>query len=120
MQACSRSQFTRSSRMPSRMLLPPPSNRLWNMPDQRTTIVAELGSNHDRSMDSALSLIDAAKAAGADAVKLQDFRGATLASARFPQLRAAFARVELPQGWVAELAGAAPEPGIALLTKAFD
>ncbi|MFA6091793.1 MAG: N-acetylneuraminate synthase family protein [Elusimicrobiota bacterium] len=43
-------------------------------------IIAEAGSNHDRDLKKALSLVDAAAEAGCDAVKFQTFRGDDIAS----------------------------------------
>lgn len=41
-------------------------------------IVAEMSGNHNQDLDRALRIIDAAKAAGADAVKLQTYRAETI------------------------------------------
>jgi len=41
-------------------------------------IVAEISANHDGRLDNALALIDVAKAAGADAVKIQTYRPDTI------------------------------------------
>ncbi len=47
-------------------------------------VVAEIGSNHDQDFDQALRLIDAAAAAGVDAVKFQTFRASEHYSRRTP------------------------------------
>jgi sialic acid synthase SpsE len=49
-------------------------------PDQPPFIIAELGVNHDGSLPRALELVDAARAAGADAVKVQWFDAGQLLS----------------------------------------
>ena len=45
---------------------------------KKTFIVAEISSNHNRSLSRAINLIKKAKNAGADAVKLQTFTAETI------------------------------------------
>ena len=46
----------------------------------KTTIIAEVGVNHNGSLDKALQLVDAAADSGADIVKFQTFKAESLAS----------------------------------------
>src|SRR5215831_10051031 len=83
-------------------------------------VIAEIGSNHDGSLERALALTRAAAAAGADAVKFQSFRAATLLARRRPlagggwqpaEAYPLLERLELPTEWHATLRDAAREAG---------
>lgn len=50
----------------------------WIAADKPTLVIAELGVNHDGSVQKAVELVRIAKACGADAVKLQVFRATAL------------------------------------------
>jgi N-acetylneuraminate synthase/N,N'-diacetyllegionaminate synthase len=92
-------------------------------------VVAEIGSNHDGRLDRALALVDAAADAGADAVKFQSFRAATLLARRWPasdggwQPAGAYPtleRLEVPDAWHAPLRDRAASRGLLFLSTAFD
>ena len=53
-------------------------------PDSKPYIIAEIGVNHEGSMDQAKKLIDLAKEGGADAAKFQSYKADTLASKQSP------------------------------------
>jgi N-acetylneuraminate synthase len=94
-----------------------------------TFIVAEAGSNHNRSFGQAKALIDVAAIAGADAVKFQLFRAAKLypsnaGSSDYLQtskpIYQIIADMETPYEWLGELAQHCHEQGMEFLCSAFD
>ena len=53
-------------------------------PDSKPYIIAEIGVNHEGSLDQAKRLIDLAKKGGADAAKFQSYKADTLTSRNSP------------------------------------
>ena len=53
-------------------------------PGTKPYIIAEIGVNHEGSIDQAKKLIDLAKEGGADAAKFQSYKADTLASKQSP------------------------------------
>jgi N-acetylneuraminate synthase len=103
-------------------------------PDQLVYIIAELSANHHQDFDRAVRLIDAAKDAGADAIKLQtytpdtitirsqrsEFRisGGTLWDGRL--LHELYSEAFTPWDWQPKLKQMANDAGLALFSSPFD
>ncbi len=94
-------------------------------------VIAEAGANHNRCLDTAKALIDAAADAGADAVKFQTYSGATLYSTKAPRFdyladlsdeapHELLERISLPREWQPVLADHAANRGIHFLSSPFD
>lgn len=103
------------------------------MTDGRVYVIAEAGVNHNGEREIAFALVDAAAAAGADAVKFQTFDAKKLASKSVPKAAyqkkstdaaesqlAMLQKLELPQSWHFELQSYAHSRGIEFLSTAFD
>lgn len=86
---------------------------------ERTFVIAEVGSNHDKDFDQARRLIDAAALAGADCVKFQLFSAREL----YPQggdLYDIIKSLETPREWVPALTEQAGAQGMEFLASPFD
>jgi len=96
-------------------------------------IIAEAGSNHDRSLDQAKRLIDVAAEAGADAVKFQTFTAdrivaETKTRAKYlddllppdKTMSDLFRELELPHEWHAALFEHATAAGLDFISTPFD
>jgi sialic acid synthase SpsE len=94
-------------------------------------VVAEAGSNHNRDLNVALRLIDAAVDAGADAVKFQTYSGDRIYSRRTPPISslqavshkpaAAFMEeISLPRDWQPQLADYARTRSVDFFSTPFD
>lgn len=103
-------------------------------PGEPPYVIAEAGSNHNRNFDTALALIDAAAAAGADAVKFQTFTADALVARtcdpiatltdEFSQygqtVHEMFAAAEMPFEWLAKLRDYSASKRITFLSTPFD
>ncbi len=91
-------------------------------------IIAEAGSNHNGSLETARDLITAAANAGADAVKFQSFRADELINPLRPDMKGGWEedpafpvieRLSIPWDWHAELMAHALSEGIEFLSTPF-
>lgn len=88
---------------------------------QPVYIMAEAGINHGGDLAVAARMVEAAAAAGVDAVKFQSFTAGGLASAaRAPEQHAFFKQYELSREEHRELAALCARAGVAFLSTPFD
>jgi len=92
-----------------------------------TYIIAEIGANHNRSLDIAKKLIDKAAEAGVDAVKFQTYKAETLYSQRTPKFSKdninpfdLIKANELPREWHRVLFDYAARKNLHFLSSPFD
>lgn len=97
-------------------------------------IIAELSANHNQDFDQAVKLIEAAKASGADAVKVQTYTADTLTlNCRNPYFQVAegslwqgqylyelYQQAYTPWEWQAKLKKIANDLGLAFFSSPFD
>lgn len=88
--------------------------------EQRVLVVAEIGNNHEGSLDTARELVRQAAAAGADAVKFQTFRADLFVSREDAERFARMSRFELAEPAWAELAELARSHGLLFLSTPLD
>lgn len=91
-----------------------------------TFIIAEAGANHNGSFKQAITLIDIAKSAGADAVKFQIHKAETLYSkntpdfAQYNNLLEMIKEIEIPKKWLKNIKQYCDDIGIEFMATPFD
>lgn len=102
-------------------------------PDHRPFVIAEMSANHNGSLETALRLVDEARHAGADAIKLQTYRPDTLTldseSEEFQihgglwdgtSLYRLYASAQMPWEWHAPIFAHARALGLIAFSSPFD
>ena len=108
-------------------------NRREISPAHPPYIIAEMSANHNGSLQTAFKIIEEAKAAGADAVKIQSYTADTITlPARTPEfmidsglwrghsLHELYQKAHMPWDWHAPLFDYAREQGITIFSSPFD
>lgn len=99
--------------------------------EQPTYVIAEVGANHNRDLETAHRLIDVAVDAGADAVKFQTYSGDRIYSSKTPKFKylegisdkspaELLEEIALPREWQGPLRDYAAEAGIHFFSSPFD
>ncbi|MFA5339118.1 MAG: N-acetylneuraminate synthase family protein [Candidatus Omnitrophota bacterium] len=103
------------------------------MPDRPVYIIAEIGINHNGSLDNCLEMIDAAAAAGCNAAKFQHFKAKylypeTAGKLDWKDAKGAYSydifdaakRFEMPEAWITRLMRHCAAKKIDFLASVFD
>lgn len=85
--------------------------------DDRLTIIAEIGSNHDGDLGKALATIDAAAECGADIAKFQSFLAEEMVAPDHPDF-GLLKRLEMPREWYPRLMEHCTQHGLRFLSTA--
>ena len=83
----------------------------------RLTIIAEIGSNHNGSLDEALELIEIAAECGADVAKFQGFKTDELINVEHPYYDR-MKSLEVPESWYPKLKSHCEKVGLSFLCTA--
>jgi|CXWL01.1.fsa_nt_gi N-acetylneuraminate synthase/N,N'-diacetyllegionaminate synthase len=88
--------------------------------ENQVFIIAEIGANHEGSVEEALRMIEAAAQCGVDAVKFQTYRAEKIVASSEIQRRQHFKRLELTDADFRRLAQESAARGLVFLSTPFD